>query len=89
MLDILKRIFRILIPPVFTITINNGIAQSTQGKVTNKVLGEFSEIPRQQGISGGTIYGVRKNAGISLDFSGNISKAVQQRFRNVWSLVRF
>jgi hypothetical protein len=87
-LDFLHKIFRFICPPVFTITIKNGIATLSQGKASNKLVTEFSSITQEQNISHGVIYGVRSSKGITLDFSPSISDSERQRFRNVWNLYR-
>jgi hypothetical protein len=87
-LDFLNKVFRFICPPVFTITIENGIATLSQGEATNKLVTEFSSIAQEQGILPGSIYGVRSSKGITLDFSPSISDSDRQRFRNVWNLYR-
>jgi hypothetical protein len=87
-LDFLRKIFRFVCPPVFTITIKNGIATLSQGKATNKLVSEFFLIAQKQGILSGALYGVRSSKGITLEFSASISDSDRQRFRNVWNLYR-
>jgi hypothetical protein len=87
-LDFLHKVFRYGYVPVFTITIKKGIAVLSQGKAPNKLVTEFSLIAQKQNILFGTIYGVRSNKGISLDFSPSILDCDRQRFRNVWNLYR-
>ncbi|MDY6836338.1 MAG: DUF3634 family protein [Thermodesulfobacteriota bacterium] len=80
----LARIFRAIVSPEFTVTIKDGEARSHQGRVSSRVLSEFTEIAKQQSISKARIYGIRRGDDIVLKFSRNISSSDQQRFRNVW-----
>ena len=88
MLELLTRIIRVLFPPAFTITLEDGVARSTQGKVTGRAVSGFTDVARQQAIAKGRIYGVRKGGSILLQFSSNISAPDRQRFRNVWQMNR-
>ncbi|MGD0572499.1 MAG: DUF3634 family protein [Sedimentisphaerales bacterium] len=85
-LDYLRIIFRYSSLPVFTITVKNGQAFLSQGKIPEKFITEFSSIAQNQNIPKGVIYGVRDNQRIILDFSSSISDADRQRFRNVLNL---
>lgn len=84
MICIIDKIYRFLLPPLFTVVIKDDTVRGKRGKVTNKVLSEFEEIARKQGISKGAIYGVKRGGSVSLEFSGNIKKQDQQRFRNAF-----
>lgn len=84
--DLFTKIFRMIIPPEFTITIRDGVAKATQGRVPVKVLSEFSQLAEQQRISRGTIYGVREGNRVSLKFSSRIAESDRQRFRNTWNV---
>jgi hypothetical protein len=79
-----NKIYRILSPPLFTVSIRDGTVKLKRGKVARAVLSEFETITKQQGILKGAVYGIKRGSVISLEFSGNISKEDQQRFRNVW-----
>jgi len=87
--DILNKLFRAVFPPEFTVTIRNGIAESTQGKITHKALSDFTEVAQQQNISQGTIVGVRRDVQITLEFSSDIPQSEHQRFRNAWGMNKF
>lgn len=71
-------------PPRFTIRIRDGKAEATQGKVMDRVVAECSNVARERGLSGGTIYGMRRGDGVSLVFSKDVPEPDRQRFRNTW-----
>jgi hypothetical protein len=81
-LDYLRIIFRYSSRPDFIITIKNGIVAVSSGKVSEKLVSEFSSIAKNENISSGTIYGVKDNNRIVLEFSSSISDGDRQRFRN-------
>lgn len=85
LVDSLVRIARYLAPPEFTVSIRNGDARAVQGKITAKVLSEFSDVARQGQISRGYIYGLRRGNQTTLRFSSSIPLACRQRLRNIWS----
>ncbi len=82
-LDYLRIIFRYSSRPVFTITIKNGITTLSHGKAPDKLVSEFSSIAQSQNISKGTIYGIKDDNRIILEFSSSISDGDRQRFRNI------
>jgi hypothetical protein len=82
-LDYLRIIFRYANPPVFIITIKNSIAILSKGKAPDKLVSEFSSIAQNQNILKGTIYGVKDNNIIVLEFSSSIPDSDRQRFRNI------
>ncbi|MCZ6691570.1 MAG: DUF3634 family protein [Planctomycetota bacterium] len=88
MLELLTRIIRVLFPPAFTITLEEGVARSTQGKVTGRAVSGFTDVAKQQGIAKGRIYGVRRGKTVLLRFSSNIPSSARQRFRNVWQMTK-
>ena len=69
---------------VFVIKINNLLVSVIKGNAPNKFVTECEEIAKIRKTIKGKIYGIRKNGGISLDFSRSISDTEQQVFRNVW-----
>jgi hypothetical protein len=87
-LNFLKKILRFVYRPVFIIDIKNGEASLLSGKVSNKLVIEFSSIAKHQDILRGTIYGLKSSKGIKLDFSPSIDDKDRQRFRNVWNVYR-
>ena len=88
MAGLLTKIFRRFFPPLFTVIFRDGRAELANGKVTRKVLSEFSMLAEQAGLSSGEIHGIRDGENIRLEFSDTIPESMQQRFRNVWALHR-
>lgn len=81
---IIDNIYRFLLPSLFTVIIKDGAVKGKRGIVASKVLSEFEEIAKQQGVSKGVTYGIKREGSLSLKFSGNIKKENQQRFRNAF-----
>ena len=71
---------------VFVVRIENGVARVTKGTVPRLFLEEVNAICRHNQITRGSLKGVAKGRRILLTFSGPISQACQQRFRNAWCL---
>lgn len=69
---------------VFVIKISNLLVNVTKGNAPNKFVTECQEIAKIRKTIKGKIFGIRKNGGISLEFSRSISDAEKQIFRNVW-----
>jgi hypothetical protein len=69
----------------FIIELRDGAALATKGKVSGRMLREFSECARQNGINRGKIYGERGPGVIRLTFSGEIPPSTHQQFRNIWN----
>jgi hypothetical protein len=84
----LARLFRGIVSREFIVVIEDGVARSHQGRVSTRVLSEFTEVAKQQRISRARIYGIRRADDIVLEFSSNISSSDQQRFRNVWGFMK-
>ena len=83
----LRRAFQCLTrlanPPVFVITIADGVARSTKGRAPASWIHDCTSVATDFGISRGHIDGVRTLHGIALRFSPDICAASHQRFRNV------
>ena len=83
MLSLIHAIYRIIIPPAFTIRIKNGTFKCTQGKISPKILSALNNVSKKENIRAGSIYGIHKSGRIRFEFSANISKKYHQQFRNI------
>jgi len=69
---------------VFVIEINHLLIKVIKGNAPNKFVAECEEIAKIRKTIKGKIFGIRESVGIKLKFSGTISDAEKQIFRNVW-----
>ena len=82
LLSYLRRVFG---SDEFIIELRDGAARATKGKLLDRMLREFSECARKQGIQSGTICGERGPGIVRLEFSKEIPPSTHQQFRNIWS----
>jgi hypothetical protein len=81
--DLLKRFFRSLRPPLFTIRVKNGSASLSGGAATPAFVRDCSAVASASDIRQGWIWGTRSRGRFSLDFSSGIGEKDRQRFRNI------
>jgi len=81
--DLLKRLLRRLVPPLFTIRFGDGDASLVRGKASPGFIRDCREIARISGIDRGWIWGSSNGTSITLEFSGDIREGDRQRFRNI------
>ena len=79
---------RLVNPPLFVVALNKGTARAKKGNLSQAFLNDCSSIARDQALSEGEIYGVRRRQGIGLEFSRHIPSFCHQRFRNTWGVHR-
>lgn len=85
MLGFLKRLFN---PPVFEVKLKAGAGHRARGKVSGAFIQECIDICEREGLDSISVFGVRSEHGIRLEFSTNVPKSTAQKFRNVWELYR-
>lgn len=81
-------LWRLVVRPVFVIEVSDGVARLRRGDAPPGLVAGFSDVARDFGIHGGSIYGVHARHGLTLDFSSAIPPDAHQRFRNVLSVHR-
>ena len=82
-MDLLKRLMRRLVPPLFTIRLIDGDARLELGKASPGFVRDCREVARASHIRRGWIWGHGSGTNISLEFSKDIREGDRQRFRNV------
>lgn len=70
---------------VFVIAIKDGSPRMSSGKVSASFLMELAEVLTRYDVREGKITGIRRNSGVSLQFSKSIPVGCWQSIRNVWS----
>jgi len=71
---------------VFVVVITGGRVRLARGKFPRGFLDECETLVAECGFREGRVSGKRSHGRVELRFSGGISEADRQRFRNVWSL---
>ena len=66
------------------ILIMNGKAIRVKGRLSQKLLGEFTQIAQSKNVQEGLITVVSEGGTPSLRFKGSFDSSAKQRFRNVW-----
>ena len=85
LLGFFRRLFR---PAAFEVVIENGTANTIRGSVPGSFLADCDSIARDHDIRKGSIRGVRRSQGLTLDFSRDIPEESHQKFRNVFEVIR-
>ncbi len=79
-----SKLYWFFFPPAFVIKLVEGRAKLVRSEeLPHRMLADFSELAANHQLSQGTIYGVRSQGSLVLEFSPDIPCALHQRFRNV------
>ena len=81
-------LWRLVVRPLFVVDLRDGAARLRRGEAPPGLVGGFSDVARDLGVSSGTIYGVCAAHGLTLEFSSQIPAHAHQRFRNVLAVHR-
>lgn len=76
-------LMRLANPPVFVITITDGVARLAKGKAAPSWIDDCCAVAADFGIQSGHVEGVRGLRSVGLRFSPDIPAVSHQRFRNV------
>ena len=79
---------RLANPPLFAVTIEQGVARIAKGPVPPLWIADCTAIAAEFGIDRGRIDGVRTWRGVELRFSPRVPAASHQRFRNTFGVHR-
>ena len=82
MFEFFKRLFS---PAIFIIDYADGKCVISRGKVLRAFLRDCEDIFKENSVKKASIYDIVSGRDIRLDFSNNLSEAVKQRLRNIWS----
>jgi len=70
--------------PVFRVTVCDGKAKKSGGRVSGEFLQDVEDVCREAGITSMRIRGMAEHGRIRLVFEKKLSSLVRQRIRNAW-----
>src|SRR5262249_3807732 len=70
----------------FVIRIGKDGPRTTRGKVPTALAQQVQEVCERNGVTAGTVSGVRRGKRVVLSFSRHIPANCQQQIRNAWAL---
>ncbi len=72
--------------PAFVVTVADGVARLTRGKVTAPFLRDVQEVCNQNDLRRGTLKGFVRGRRVVLSFSRHVPADCRQQLRNRWAL---